>query len=139
MIVQQTLTQLRAMKLDGMAAILEEQMNLPTSATLSFEDRMALLVQGESAYRDNRRLTRLLAKAKLKYAQACLEDLDTRHNRGLDTRLVATLSHGQWINHAQTLLIWPDRRRKDVAGLRVRAEGVSTWKERALRARAAPA
>src|SRR5688500_13199971 len=31
--------------------------------------------------------------------------LDTHHNRGLDTRLVATLSHGQWINQAQTLLI----------------------------------
>jgi DNA replication protein DnaC len=105
MIVQQTLTQLRALKLDGMAAVLEEQMNLPTSATLSFEDRMALLVQGEAAHRDSRRLTRLLANARLKYAQACLEDIDTRHSRGLDTRLVATLSHGQWIDQAQTLLI----------------------------------
>lgn len=105
MIVQQTLTHLRALKLDGMAHAFEEQLTLPTTASLSFEDRLALLVEREAAYRDGNRLARLLAKAKLKYAQACLEDLDTRATRGLDTRLIATLAHGEWVERAQTLLI----------------------------------
>ena len=66
---------------------------------------LALLIEGEAAHRDGRRLTRLLAKARLKYGQACLEDLDTRATRGLDARLIASLSHGQWIERGQPVLI----------------------------------
>ena len=51
MIVQQTLTQLRALKLDGMASAFEEQLTLPTSGSLAFEDRFALLVERERWYR----------------------------------------------------------------------------------------
>ena len=77
MIVQQTLTQLRTLKLDGMASAFEEQLTLPTAHNLVFEDRFALLVEREAAHRDSQRLKRLLANAKLKYAQANLEDIDT--------------------------------------------------------------
>ena len=61
MIVQQTLTQLRNLGLDGMAHAFEEQITLPSSSGLSFEDRFAMLVEREAAHRNDRRLTRLLA------------------------------------------------------------------------------
>jgi hypothetical protein len=67
MIVQQTLTQLRNLGLDGMAHAFEEQITLPSSNGLPFEDRFAMLVELEAAYRNDRRLTRLWAKARLKY------------------------------------------------------------------------
>lgn len=105
MIVQQTLTQLRDLKLDGMANAFEEQIALPSTTSLAFEDRMALLVERESAHRNRCRLTRLLAKARLKYGQAALEDLDTRGSRGLDTRLIASLAHGEWLERGHTVLI----------------------------------
>lgn len=105
MIVQETLTRLRELKLDGMAAAFEEQLALPANSTLSFEDRFALLVEREVAWRDRSRLTRLLAKARLKYGQAALEDLDTRSSRGLDTRLIASLAHGEWLERGHTVLI----------------------------------
>jgi len=105
MMVQQTLTQLRSMKLDGMALGLEEQLTLPGSATLPFEDRVGLLVERELAYRGSRRLKRLLHKARLKHVQASLEDLDTRASRGLDAKLLASLAHGEWIERGQTVLI----------------------------------
>jgi DNA replication protein DnaC len=105
MIAHQTLTQLRTLKLEGMAHAFEEQLTLPASQSLPFEDRFALLVEREAAYRDSHRLTRLLAKARLKYAQACLEDLDTRASRGLDARLLASLAHGEWVERAHTILI----------------------------------
>ena len=57
MIVQQTLTQLRALNLEGMATAFEEQVTLPSSSILAFEDRVALLVEREAAHRDGRRLT----------------------------------------------------------------------------------
>jgi DNA replication protein DnaC len=104
-IVQQTLTQLRALKLEGMAHAFEEQITLPTTASLSFEDRLALLVEREAAHRNGCRLARLLAKARLKYPQACLEDLDTRASRALDARLIASLAHGEWVERAHTILI----------------------------------
>jgi DNA replication protein DnaC len=105
MIVQQTLTQLRELRLDGMAGAFEEQLTLPSNRTLAFEDRLALLVERELAHRDRSRLTRLLAKARLKYAQAALEDLDTRASRSLDTRLIATLAHGEWLERGHAILI----------------------------------
>ena len=105
MIVQQTLTQLRALKLDGMASAFEEQLTLPTSGSLAFEDRFALLVERENAYRNTHRLKRLLTKARLKYGQACLEDLDTRTSRGLEAVKIASLAHGEWIERGQTVLI----------------------------------
>ena len=105
MIVQQTLTQLRNLSLDGMAHAFEEQITLPSSNTLPFEDRFAMLVDREAAHRNDRRLTRLLAKARLKYGQACLENLDTRTSRGLDSRLITSLGHGEWIERGQPLLI----------------------------------
>jgi IstB-like ATP binding protein len=62
---------------------------------LPFEDRFALLVEREAAHRNDRRLTLLLPKARLKYGQACLENLDTRASRGLDARLISSLGHGE--------------------------------------------
>lgn len=105
MIVQQTLTQLKNLSLEGMADAFEEQITMPSSQTLSFEDRFAMLVEREAAHRNDRRLTRLLAKARLKYGQACLENLDTRASRGLDARLITSLGHGEWIQRGQPLLI----------------------------------
>jgi hypothetical protein len=131
-IVQHTLTQLRALKPDGMAHAFEEQLTLPTSATLPFEDRFALLVERETAHRHSHRLARLLAKARLKYAQACLEDLDTRSSRSLDTRLIATLAHGEWLERAQTILIVGSTGRQDLARLRARAQSLPTRQQRTL-------
>jgi IstB-like ATP binding protein len=74
MIVQQTLTQLRALNLEGMAAAFEEQVTLPSSSSLAFEDRVALLVDREAAHRDGRRLTRLLDQGALQVRHFSPED-----------------------------------------------------------------
>jgi hypothetical protein len=57
--MQHTLTQLKSLKLDGMARALEEQQIMPASQALAFEDRLGLLVEREIVWRDNRRLERL--------------------------------------------------------------------------------
>jgi DNA replication protein DnaC len=105
MLMQPTITQLKALKLDGMARAFEEQAGLPAAAQLAFEDRFTMLVQREIAWRDTRRLERLLRTARLKNPQACLEDVDYGQGRGLDQRLVATLADGDWIRHAQNLIL----------------------------------
>lgn len=105
MLTHPTLEHLRALKLDGMARALEEQRLLPACDDLAFEDRLGLLVDRERHWRDNRRLDRLLRAAKLKHADACLEDVNHGSGRGIDKRLIASLSGCDWIRQAQSLLL----------------------------------
>lgn len=70
MMMNTTLAQLRALKLEGLAAALEEQLAQPATASLSFEERLALLVDREVHCRNDRKLVRLLKAARLKYPQA---------------------------------------------------------------------
>lgn len=105
MLMQQTLSQLKALKLDGMARAFEEQVALSASSSLSFEDRFAMVVDRELAWRDTRRLERLLKAARLKNPQACIEDIEYRQSRGLDQRVVATLAGCDWIRNAQNLIL----------------------------------
>ena len=60
MLTQQTLTRLRSLKLDGMAHAFEEQLAQPAAHGLAFEERFGLLVDREVAWRDTRRVDRLL-------------------------------------------------------------------------------
>ena len=82
MLNQQTLQRLRALKLTGMADAFAQQLEQPPTQQLSFEERLALLVDRERTHRDNRRLQRLLRAAHLKQ-QACVEEIDYQAPRGL--------------------------------------------------------
>ena len=105
MLTQHTLTQLKALKLDGMARAFDEQLALPAAASLAFEERFGLLVDCEITHRAGKRLTRLLKDAKLKDPRACLEDIDYRSGRGLDKHLFASLATGDWLRSAHNILI----------------------------------
>lgn len=105
MMMHTTLAQLRALKLEGLAAALEEQLTLPGIAAMSFEERIALLIDREVLWRSNRKLVNLLKLARLKYAQAAIEDIDTRPERGLDRRAVMSLALGDWVSAGHSVLI----------------------------------
>ncbi len=105
MMIHTTLAQLRTLKLDGLASGLEEQLTLPGMAGMSFEERMALLVDREVHCRNDRRLARLLKAARLKYGQANIEDIDSRPARGIDRREVMSLVLGDWVSAGYSILI----------------------------------
>lgn len=105
MLTQHTLTQLKALRLDGMAHAFDEQLALPAAASLVFEERFGMLVDREITHRAGKRLTRLLKDAKLKDTRACLEDIDYRSGRGLDKHLFAALGTGDWLRSAHNILI----------------------------------
>ncbi|MDQ2665460.1 MAG: IS21-like element helper ATPase IstB [Gemmatimonadota bacterium] len=100
MLIEQTLTLLRTLKLTGMATALEEQRGLPDLAALTFEERLALLLECEHGTRHDRRLTRLLQLARFRHA-ACVEDVNFRTKRGPFLQLAG----GEWIRQHQTLFI----------------------------------
>lgn len=104
MLNQHTLTTLRQLKLNGMADAFEEQMLQPAAQSLSFEERLGLLVDREATSRDNRRLKRLLKGARMKYG-ACVEDIDYRAGRGLDRGQMVSLTTCQWVRNQQNLVL----------------------------------
>ena len=105
MLNEHTLTQLRSLRLDGMVRAIEEQATSTAASALGFDERLTLLVQREIAWRDDRRVQRLLKAAKLKVSAACIEDINLRASRSLDRSLVAALAGGDWLRNAQNLLI----------------------------------
>ena len=82
MLATQTLDKLQALRLEGMAQALTEQRQQNDLAAVSFEDRLALLVERQWLWRENRGLAIRLKNAQLKIS-ASLEDLDYRSSRGL--------------------------------------------------------
>jgi DNA replication protein DnaC len=104
MLNEQTIDQLRQLKLLGMLDAFEQQLAQPESHELAFEQRVALLVEREVLHRENRRLSRLLKEAKLR-VPACVEDIDYRHPRGLEKARMASLAGGEWIARALNLCI----------------------------------
>lgn len=104
MLHQHTLDKLHALGLTGMARAFEQQLAQPAIQELAFEERFGLLLDQESLARDNRRLARLLKAAKLRL-NACVEDIDYRHPRGIDRPFMSTLASCQWIERRQNLAI----------------------------------
>jgi hypothetical protein len=70
MMMNTTLEQLRGLKLNGMAAGLHEQLSSTGLHGLSFEERMALLVEREVHWRSDKKRERLMKEARLKYPQS---------------------------------------------------------------------
>ncbi|VUD69385.1 Insertion sequence IS5376 putative ATP-binding protein [Thalassocella blandensis] len=100
-----TLHTLHQLKLAGMADGFERQITQPaTHDELSFDERLALLVDQEKTYRDNNKVTRLLTAAKLKL-QANPEHIDYSHPRGLNKSQLAQLLSSQWIHQHHNVLI----------------------------------
>ena len=105
MMMHTTLAQLRSLKLDGLATGLEEQLAQAGMAAMSFEERLALLIDREVHCRSDRKQARLLKQAHLKYPQAAIEDLDARPTRGDDRRTVMSLALGDWVTSGHSILI----------------------------------
>ena len=107
MLTHPIMEKLQSMRFFGMVKSLEEQIQMPDIEQLSFEERLGLLVDREMTERENRRLTLRLRKAKLR-ENACIEDVDFRHPRGLDKAMFMQLATCQWIEaHHNVLIVGP--------------------------------
>ena len=107
MLTQPTVDKLYAMKLNGMADAWLEQRQQVHSADLDFDERFALLVERQWLWKENRALITRLHYAGLKH-NACLEDIDYRHPRGLKRTVIQQLASNDWIRqHRHCLLSGP--------------------------------
>ena len=83
---------------------LHEQQANPVYAELTFEERLALLVDQECTRRHNNRIQRTLRTAAFPM-HATLEDLDLLPERGLDRRQVLEFGQCTWIANRLNMLV----------------------------------
>jgi len=108
MLTHPTLDQLKALKLDGMAEAFIELQSQDQAADLSHAEWLALLLDREAAKRNTQRFKNRLRTAKLRHAQASVEDVDYRIPRHLDKALFQQLASGRWIaDHRNLILTGP--------------------------------
>lgn len=102
--MQQTLEQLKDMKLTGLIEAWQEQQAQPTYHDLSFDERLALMVEREYLRRQQQRLRRRLKQAKL-FIGAAIADVDFEVPRGLKKAQFLEWAQGQWLADALNLVI----------------------------------
>jgi DNA replication protein DnaC len=105
MLIQQTLEQLESLSLMEMANKWQEQQRDTQLAELSFDERFAMLVDAQSLTQQNKRMTRLLADAKLRLPQACIEGVDAPKSRELDKPLWRQLSTCRFVDDNRNVLV----------------------------------
>jgi DNA replication protein DnaC len=107
MLKHPTLELLDKLGLAGMAKAFADLAANDEATSLSHAEWLALLLDHEATWRNDRRLALRLRQARLRH-HAAPEDVDYRAPRGLDRRLFDTLLKGDWIaNHENLAVIGP--------------------------------
>jgi len=102
---RQVCERLRQMKLSGMAEALEGQLVNPNADLAGFDERFERIVNHEWELRFNKKFSRFLKKATLKYPQADLNETIYEPDRLLDTATIERLSTCCWIEEGRNLII----------------------------------
>jgi DNA replication protein DnaC len=103
MLVEQTMEKLVSMKLKGMAEALRRWMEQPKEKEMTPLDLAGLLADAEWRHREQRKLTGRLRTARFRQ-DACIEDIDYQHPRGLQKSVMLDLSACRWVEARQNVI-----------------------------------
>ena len=95
MIDQETVDKLQQMRLRTMAQVFRELVDKPNE-TLTFTEKVGMMVDREWSERDNRRTGRRVKEAKLPVSGA-IEEVVADASRGLDKSVLRALATCSWI------------------------------------------
>lgn len=105
MMAQQSIEKLRAMRLRGMAEAYQQQLESAEVAGLTFDERLAMLLDSHATWRENQALERRLKASRLE-SEPCAEDVNYRHARQLDgAQFRSLLQQSQWVAQHQSVLL----------------------------------
>ena len=101
----ETLRKLREMHLGVMAEQLTAQLEDPQFQSISFEDRLSMLVDAEWSTRKSNRLAGLIKKAGYADTQASIENISYMAERHLDREQILRLASCSYIQDAHNVII----------------------------------
>jgi DNA replication protein DnaC len=105
MVNEATIDKLREMQLDTMAENFRAQERDPAISSMSFADRLGLLVDAEWSARGTRKLTRLIRGAQLHFPSACVEDIEYHADRKLDKALISKLATCTYVQDRHNIIV----------------------------------
>ncbi len=105
MLNEPTIEKLRGMRLGTLADTWVEQQGSADVQALSFDERLAMLVDAEWLDRENKKLARNLKQAKLRLGQAAIEDIDYSARRKLEKAVIRQLATCRWIEAHQNVIV----------------------------------
>lgn len=105
MLTHPTLEQMQTLGFKGMAEAYRDLAEQGQTEELNREDWLALMLDREAATRADKRLANRLRAAKLRFSEACIEDIDFASERGLDRRNILALAAGSWLKAHENLIV----------------------------------
>lgn len=105
MLNEQTFNKLYEMRLSGMAEAYKKQDKDPDMLPLTFEERFSMLVESQWLKQENSAVQKRLKAAKLRIRDACVENIDWKHRRGLEKPVIMKLAESEWIRYKHNCVI----------------------------------
>jgi DNA replication protein DnaC len=97
---EQTIEKMKSMHLNGMARSFQATSEMGFTK-ITPDELVAMLIDAEHDERSNKKLARLLKKAKLRY-RASMEHIDFQFKRNLDKNMLMRFATNTWITNKQS-------------------------------------
>jgi DNA replication protein DnaC len=105
MLTHPTLDQMAALGLTGMADAWKALAEQDPGQTLDRNEWLGLMLDREALARGDKRFANRLRNAKMRFPNACIEDVNFAASRGLDRRQVLALAQGEWIKVKEQIIL----------------------------------
>lgn len=105
MLTHPTLDQMAALGLAGMADAWKALAEQDPGQALERNEWLGLMLDREAAARADKRFANRLRNAKMRFPNACIEDVDFAASRGLDRRQILALAQGDWIKAREQIIL----------------------------------
>ena len=105
MLIHPTLDQMAALGLTGMADAWKALAEQDPGQALDRNEWLGLMLDREALARGDKRFANRLRNAKMRFPNACIEDVNFAASRGLDRRQVLALAQGEWIKAKEQIIL----------------------------------
>lgn len=105
MLTHPTLDQMAALGLTGMADAWKALNDQDPDQALDRNEWLGLMLDREATARADKRFANRLRNAKMRFPNACIEDVDFAASRGLDRRQILALAQGDWIKAKEQIIL----------------------------------
>lgn len=104
MLTHPTLDQMTALGLNGMATAWQSLAEQDPGQALERNEWLGLMLDREATCRADKRFANRLRNAKMRFPDACVENVDFKAPRGLDRRQILSLAQGDWLKAREQII-----------------------------------